>query len=147
MTPPPASDAGTSPWRTPPRGGEALSVPNVLAQVLLGLLERDAAAAGVVLDLVAADAGDAEILGLRMGEVVARHRRGRDHGEALGQRDAGVLPGIEQAEQLGLLAVVGAGGIARRRPDAAIFLARQLLVGEGLVGRVAPQRLAHPLVQ
>ena len=63
------------------------------------------------------------------------------------RRDAGVLAGVQQAEQLGLLAVVGAGGIARRRPDAAILLAHQLLVGERLVGRVAPDRLAHALVQ
>ena len=82
-----------------------------------------------------------------MGEVVARHGRDRDHREALGQGQAGVLAGVEQAEQLGLLAVVGAGGIARRRADAAILLAHQLLVGERLVGRVAPDRLAHALVQ
>src|SRR5262249_26721015 len=122
-------------------------IPDVRPQPFLGLLDRHAAAAGVVLDLVAAYAGDAEILRLGMGEVVARHRRRGQHGEALGQRHAGVLAGIEQAEQLRLLAVIGAGGIARRGADAAILLADQVLVGERLVGRVAPQRLAHALVQ
>src|SRR4029079_6915979 len=46
-------------------------------QPALGRLERDAAPRGIVLELVAADAGDAEILGVAVPEVEARHRRGR----------------------------------------------------------------------
>ena len=44
-----------------------------------------ALAAGVVLDLVALDLGDAEIVALGVGEVEARDRRAGPHGEALGQ--------------------------------------------------------------
>ena len=50
------------------------------------------------------------------------------------------------SEQRLLLGVVGLRRIARRRADAAVFLADQVLVGEGLVRRVAPELLAHALV-
>src|SRR5690349_11987499 len=80
-------------------------VAEVGAQPAFGLLDVDAAAPGEVLDLVLADARDAEVLRLRVGDVIARHRSGRQHGEALGERHAGVLAGVEQTEQLRLLAV------------------------------------------
>jgi len=108
------------------------SISDVLPQPFLCLLDRAAATLGVVIELVAADARHAEIRRVGMGEIVARHRRRRQHGEALGQAEAGVLAGVQQPEQLGLLAVVGAGGVARRRADAPIFLAHQVLVGERL---------------
>src|SRR3569833_4081374 len=74
-------------WPTRP----SKSVANVRAQVLLGLRDRDAAATGVVLYLVLADAGDTEILRLRMGEVVARHGCVLVHREALGECLVGFL--------------------------------------------------------
>ena len=42
--------------------------------------------------------------------------------------------------------MVGLGGITRRRADAAIGLADQLLGRESLVGRMAPKLAAHPRV-
>ena len=95
---------------------------------------------GIVLELVAADPRHPEILAVAVAEIEARHRRGRQHREILGQRD---LAGIaaEHVEQHRLQAVVGAGRIARRRPDAVIFLADQLRVGEMLVG-IAPDAVA-----
>src|SRR5947209_9475444 len=53
----------------------------------LGLLDGDAAAAGIILELVAADARDAEILAVSMAEVKSGDSRGRKHREILGQRD------------------------------------------------------------
>src|SRR5262249_23049313 len=58
--------------------GRGASIPHIRPQILLRQLHRNPAPLGVVLDLVLADAGDAEILRLGMGEVVARHRRDRD---------------------------------------------------------------------
>ena len=64
---------------------------------------------------------------------------------------SGVTPvaalGVEQPEQRRLLGVVGLGRIAGRRADAAIGLADQLVRREALVGRVAPELVAHALVQ
>src|SRR5688500_14317249 len=49
-------------------GGERKLV-EVRTQPALGLLDRDAAAGGIVLELVAADPGDAEILAVAMAEI------------------------------------------------------------------------------
>ena len=68
--------------------------------------------AGIILELVAADPRDAEILAVAVAEIEARHRRGRQHREILGQRHpAGIA--AEHVEQDRLEAVVGAGRIAR----------------------------------
>src|SRR3954452_6072834 len=55
----------------------------------LSLLERNAAPGRVILQLVAADPRHAEILAVAVAEIEARHRRSRQHGEVLGQRDVG----------------------------------------------------------
>src|SRR3546814_9188854 len=81
-----------------------------------------------------------------MAEIPARHRRRGPHGEALGQRDAGLVGGIEQAEQRRLLGMVRAGRIARRWTDATVCLGDQLVVRQSLVGGIAPELLAHALV-
>ena len=73
-----------------------------------------------------------------MGEVPAADRGGRVHGHGLREPDAGAALGIENAEQRDLLRVVRASRIARRRPDAAVLLADQLLVGQPLLAAVAP---------
>src|SRR4029450_1556733 len=65
----------------------------------------------VVLHLVALDLAHTEVLGLRVPEVVPAHCGGRQHGEALRQRDAGVPLGAQQVEHGALLRVVRAGGI------------------------------------
>src|SRR6266542_1223538 len=71
----------------------------------------------VVLDLVALDLADAEVLRLRVPEVVPAHGGAGEHGVALGQRDPRVGLGAEQVEERALFGMVGAGGIPRRRPD------------------------------
>jgi hypothetical protein len=43
--------------------------------------------------------------------------------------------------------VIRAGGISRRRADAAILLGDQLVVGEPLLGRVTPELAAHAQMQ
>ncbi len=104
-------------------------------------------ACGVVDDLLAADAHDAEIARLRMAEVPAAHRRRRGHHAALGEVQAEVAAGVEEVEERPLLGVVGAGGVTRRRPDAPVGLADEgLAVGAG-VGRVAPQVVPDVPVQ
>src|SRR5688572_7663726 len=60
-------------------------------------------ASRVILHLISLDLADAEILRLWMPEVVAAHGGSREHGEALGQCDAGPLLGAEQVEENSLL--------------------------------------------
>ena len=54
---------------------------------------------------------------------------------------------VEQVPEGELLGVVGAGGVARGRPDAGVLLRDQVLVGELLVVDVAPELGADPLVE
>src|SRR5512132_1283015 len=93
---------------------------------------------GVVLDLVALDLSDAEVLRLRTPEVVPAHRRRRQHGVALGESDARVGLRAEQVEQSALLGVIRTRGVARRRTDALILLAHQRRVVERFPRRIAP---------
>src|SRR3546814_8053064 len=72
--------------------------------------------------LVLADAGDAEIAGVGVAEIKARHGRGRQHREMVGQRRTRRVAGVEQLEQDAFQAVFGTGGIAGGRADTAIFL-------------------------
>src|SRR5438105_15343469 len=53
------------------------------AQPALGLLNGDGTPAGIILKLVAADPGDAEILAVAVTEIEAGHGRGRKHREIL----------------------------------------------------------------
>ena len=78
----------------------------------------DAAPLGIIVELVAADPGDSEILAVAVAEIKAGHGRGRQHREILGQRHSARIA-AEHVEQDRLQAVVGAGRIARRRADAA----------------------------
>src|SRR5689334_25328663 len=82
-------------------------------------------ALGIVLDLVALDFADAEIAALGMGVVKAADRGTRPHRKTLGQLHADLRLRIEQLEQRRLLAVLGLGGIAGCRADAAIFFLDQ----------------------
>src|SRR5205823_4732586 len=111
-----------------------VSVLGVVAQVraepAFGLAERPALATGVVGNLVAADAADGEVLRLRMSQVPARHRGRGPHREALGEADARVGFGVEQAPEGRFLGVVGAGGVAGGWADAAVALLDQVLVAE-----------------
>ena len=100
----------------------------------------------VVFDLVARDAIDGEVARVRMREVEAADRSGWEHGEVLRERDAGALLGGEQVEEDSLLGVVGARGVAGRRPDAAVLFVDELLVTQILVSAVTPVR-AGALVQ
>ena len=71
-----------------------------------------------------------------MREVEPAHRRGRRHRTGLGQLHADA-PRAEQVEEPALLGVIGARGIAERRPDAAILLGDQIVVRELLGAAVA----------
>src|SRR5206468_9524779 len=106
----------------------------------LRLLERHAAPRRIILELVAPDPRDAEILAVAMPEIEAGHSGGRKHREILGQRDFARVP-TEHLEQQRLEAVVRAGGVARRGADALVFLADQLLVRQMLLG-ITPQPIA-----
>src|SRR5690606_20014861 len=93
-------------------------VVQVRGQQPLGLLQADTLAPRVVGDLFLRQPPDHEVLAARMAEVPARHRRRRIHREMIGEGDAGVRGRVEQAEQGLLLAVLGAGRVARGRADA-----------------------------
>src|SRR5713101_6944095 len=82
---------------------------------------RPALALGVILDLVALDLADAEIVALGVAEIEPAHRRARPHREAFRELDPDPPLAVEQREQGGLLAVIGLRRITRRRTDAAIF--------------------------
>src|SRR4051812_21303083 len=121
------------------------SLVEVRPEPALGLLERHAPSPGIIFELVAADAGHAEILAVAIAEVEAGHGRSRKHREILGQRHfAGIA--AEHLEQHRLEAVVGASRVAGRGADALIFLANELLVRQMLVG-IAPETVAHFRVQ
>src|SRR5204862_7995806 len=104
-------------------------------QPALRLGDRHALPRRVVLDLVASDAADGEVAGLRVAEVEPADARSGQRGERLGQLQPGPCRD-EEREQLRLLAVVGAGRIAERRPDAAIVLSEQVVAREALARRV-----------
>src|SRR5215831_2057708 len=87
-------------------------------------------AGGVVLDLIALDLADAEIVALGMAEIEPADGSARPHGEALGELEPDPPFAVEQRKQARLLAVVGLRGIARRRTDAAIFFPDQLHVAQ-----------------
>ncbi|MPL88384.1 hypothetical protein SDC9_34404 [bioreactor metagenome] len=113
----------------------------------LGFGERHALAPGVILGLIALDPGDAEVIGIGMGDIEPRDRGAGPHRHAVGQRHSSCRGGIEEAEDRHLLGVVGLGGIAGRGADAAIGLGDQLGGGIALVGRIGPELAPHPRVQ
>src|SRR5215510_3129328 len=81
---------------------------------LLGLLDAPALAARIVLDLVALDLADPEIVALRVAEIEPAHRGARPHREALGELDADAVLTIKETEQLAFLGVGGLRRIAGR---------------------------------
>src|SRR5262245_13440349 len=87
----------------------------------LRLRDAPALARRIVLDLVALDLADAEVVRVRVAEVETGHGRARPHREALGQLHADALA-TDQGEQRGLLGMIGLRRVARRRTDAAIPL-------------------------
>src|SRR3954451_23394621 len=158
MRRPPSRYASWPPCRGPRRAKRVVGGTGVLLFVLravaevgrepsLRLLDRPALAPRIVLDLVAAEATQHEVPRLRVREVQAAHRRPRPHGHALGELDAGVDLGVEQLPDGPLLGVLRACGVARSGPDAVVLLGDEPVAGEGLVGGVAQELLAHPLVQ
>src|SRR5712692_2520138 len=96
-------------------------VGQIRSEPALRLGERDALAVGVVGNLVARDAADGEVARFRVVEIESADARARDRREGLGQLHPGAVGG-EQLEELRLLAVVRAGGVAEGRPDAAVAL-------------------------
>ncbi len=77
-------------------------------------------------------------------EIDAAHGRRGHHREALREGDPD-LRGVEQVEQAALGQVVRAGGVTEGRADAAVALGHEVLLGEILVGTVAPLA-PHPSV-
>ena len=71
-----------------------------------------------------------------MTQVDAAHARSGEHRARLGEREPRVL-GAQQLEELDLLAVIGAGGIPERRPDAAEALGDELVL-RSLIARLVP---------
>ena len=100
----------------------------------------------IVGDLVAVDLAEREIARFGMGEVEAADAGAGPHGEGLGDQHAGVGLHVEQAPDGALFGVVGAGGIAGRGADAAIFFVDEFVGGEVFGAAVAPL-VADALVQ
>ena len=82
-----------------------------------------------------------------MGEVKTTYRRCWQHGEILCQRQTGVVLRIEEIEQDRFERVVGAGRIAGCRANTAIFFLDQRLIGQLLIGCIAPKISAQRLQQ
>lgn len=92
----------------------------------------------VGLQLVAADAPDVEVFGIRVGEVETGYGAGRVHRFIFGEGDAGALGSFEEVEEGILFGMVGRGGIAGSGADAAVLFGDQVL-GAQFVGLfVAP---------
>src|SRR5665213_158754 len=127
-------------------GGRDRVVVEDRRQPALAFRHTPALALGVILDLVALDLTDAEIMTLRVAEIEPGDCRARPHGEALGQLDADALA-VEQFEQRALFSVIRLGGIAGRGTDAAIFFGNHLVAAKRLIARIAPEILANALVQ
>src|SRR3954449_1542339 len=146
----PRSEARTEPAKGEENGGPSLvlgAVAEVGREPLLRLVHRPALAPRVVLDLVTPEAPEHEVPRPRMREVQPAHRGTRPHGHALGEFDAGGRLDVEELPDGLLLGVLGAGRVARCRPDAVVLLGDQPVTVEVLVRGVAPELLAHPLVQ
>ena len=75
-----------------------------------GFFDRDAFASGIVLELVLADAANAEVSALGVGEVEAADRSRGHHGERFCQRDADAVSCLEQFEDGAPFGVIGARG-------------------------------------
>src|SRR6185369_7744027 len=104
-TSPPSGSGGRRPsrWDSAARRRRRLSlVVEDRAQPALGGLQVPALAARVVGDLVLLDPADAEVVALGVGEVEAGDRRGRVHGEALGEVQPGRGLSVQQLEERGL---------------------------------------------
>src|SRR5262249_3591143 len=101
----------------------------------------------IVLDLVAVDLADPEIVALRMAEIETADRSAGPHGEALGQPHADARLGVEQAEQGRLLGVIGLCRIPGRRTNAAVFLRVRVGGRAPRVGPIPPLSLAPPLLR
>src|SRR4029078_3526676 len=76
----------------------------------------------------------------------AGDRRGRQHGEVVGERDSGRIV-AEQRKQQWFQRMVRAGRIAWGGTDAAVGFADQVDVGKVLRGRIAPEVFADVLVK
>src|SRR5579872_6971961 len=125
---------------------DAAGSEQVWTQPALDALDGLALTGRVVVELVAPDPADREVARGRVREVDPAHRRRRRHRERLRQVDPDrVRP--EQPEELLLLAVVGAGGVAERGTDAAKALRDEVAGRERLVRRVplAPCLRVQPL--
>mmetsp|Transcript_55188 Transcript_55188/g.146427 ORF Transcript_55188/g.146427 Transcript_55188/m.146427 type:complete len:1471 (+) Transcript_55188:155-4567(+) len=114
---------------------------------LLRLLDRLALALRILHDLVLAHLADLEVGRALVGEAERRDRRGRQHGERVGQLNADLLVRLDQFPHERLLGVVGLRRVAGRRADALILGLEHVVVRQLLVGRVAPELLAHLVVQ
>src|SRR5262249_19105734 len=99
----------------------------------------------VVLDLIAFDLADAEIRALRMAEIEPAHGGAGPHRETFGKLHPDALA-VEQLKQRTLLGMVRLCRIAGRRPNAAILLCNQLIIGESFFGPVTPELLPHTLM-
>src|SRR5690606_25071024 len=113
----------------------------------LRFLQRKILARSVLLHLVEPDLAHREIMRARMGEVPAAHGRRRIHRVRVRNAHASVRLRIDQFPERRLLGVIRTRGVAWSRTDTAILLADELLIGQTLLGRVAPEFAAYALVQ
>src|SRR5215203_1214957 len=116
-------------------------------QPFLRLVGRPAFALGVVLDLIALDLADAEIVAVGMAEIKSADGGTRPHRKTFGELDADLALAFEQIEQRALLGMVRLRRIAWRRPDAAIFLRDEIVGRERLVDGIAPELLWDALMR
>src|SRR5580658_6942586 len=112
----------------------------------LGLLDCPILAPGVVLHLVAPELPDAEVFGIRMIYVPSAHAAGRRHGAALGQAYSRCGLDAQETEEDGLFRVVGARGISRGGPYAAVSLPDKVCVAQ-ILGPPESTSLSGPLVE
>src|ERR1039458_3868514 len=97
----------------------------IRSQPAFYFLQGHAFADVIIQQLVATKLANGEVFRFRVRKIKPAHAAGGPHRTALGELDTGVLLYIEQFPENFLFRVVGTGGIARRRPDAAILFPDQ----------------------
>ena len=103
-----------------------------------GFLQGHAFADVIIKQLIATEPANGEVFRFRVRKIKSAHAAGGPHRKTFRQIDAGVLLRVEQFPENSLFRVIGTGGIARRRPNAAILFRDQIFGGQLFRFAVAP---------
>src|SRR6476620_11725213 len=84
------------------------------------------------------DLPDTKIFCVGVRKIESAHTRAGMHRRRFSESNPSVVLGIKQIEQCSFLGMIGTSGIARSRPDAAIFFADEIGMRQLLVSPKSP---------